>query len=465
MKNLYKPAALLGLHLLYYTCVELMINDLAAGALGADNVVALYGAISVAVAAGFLLFPLMRRIFKRGVEQKIALAAAWALNLASYAAVLTVRAPLPFSMAAVLVTLTAGYIGGYVFYTIATGAVEKTVIGRFFGITAAAVILLQFVCTKLIALIGDNGLIVKAFFFAAAISACCVILLFFSGLAPFRIVRREALPEPQKNIRRFLWGAFFIIAAIWAMEGVIDGVITGLHANQELNVSQIPRLLHAAGLLLAGFIFDYKEGRFFAPVTMLFMIAQVVAVFMFSNADGINVALGAVYLCGAFGSVYSLAALTHSASSSTSPALWAVMGRVAKYVPSGVMAVVGGYFYTSNSNTVFTLIYIVLLGALFLLFLMQGKLSVQLPAPAQASPDAPPPPPPPTMEKLIAMYGVTGRETEVLRLLIGGKKTDEIAEALCVTIGTVYKYISSMTKKTKTDNRSELIALFSDIRA
>jgi hypothetical protein len=309
VKNLLKPGVLFGLHMFYYLCTELLINNLAVSAVGAENVVALYGAISVAVAGGFLLFPLMRRLFKGGASQRFSLTAMWILNLVAFIVVLSTSNPSLFCVAAVLVTLTAGYIGGFILFSISAGAADKAYYGRMFGISCATAIIVQFGFSKLLATLGDSGFIFQAVILCVAISLCYVLLLFFSGRSPFQTIKSVSVLPIQTNMGKYLWGVFFIIAIIWAMEGVIDGVVTGLHANQSINVSEIPRLLHAAGLVLAGFIFDHKEGRFYAPVTMLFMIVQVIVVFLFTSAEGFNIALGAMYLCGAFGSIYSIVRL------------------------------------------------------------------------------------------------------------------------------------------------------------
>ena len=423
MNKLLNTGVLFGLHMFYYACTELLINNLAAGAVGGENVVSLYGAISAAVAAGFLLFPILRRFVRNSVTQKFSLAAAWALNIAAFAIVLTITAPALFSVAAMLVTLTAGYIGGFILYSIAAGPADKKYFGRLFGIACASAILIQFGFSKFVAVLGGAGFWVQAAVLGAAISLCAVLLLFFYGELPFRPAQSEPASTPQKNMGKYLWGVFFIIAIIWSMEGVIDGVITGLHAEQAIDVSEIPRLLHAVGLVIAGFLFDYNGGKIYAPVTMLFMIGQVITVFIFTSAEGFNIALGAVYLCGAFGSVWSLAGLSVSATSSSNPALWAVMGRVAKYLPSGIMAVVGGYFFSADANIVFTAIYVALLGLLFLIFFTQGKLAVQRVAPVPSGALW-------TLDGIIAAHGITEREPGTLRLLLSGKNVSEIADML-----------------------------------
>jgi len=454
MKDLLRPGLLFGLHMFYYAFVELLINDLAVAAVGVENVVILYGAISVAVAGGFLLFPLLRRLFIGSMTQKFLLIAAWVLNLAAFVVVLTVFSPSIFSLAAVFVTLTAGYIGGFVFYTIAAGPANKAYFGRMFGISSAVAFSTQFGCAKLITTFGNAGFWIEALVIEIALSICSVLLLLFFGRLPFQAIKNKASASlQQKNMGKYLWGVFFIITIIWAMGGMIDGVVTGLHAEQVLNVSDFPRLLYAVSLVIAGFLFDYKDGRIYAPVTMLSMIAQVIVVFIFTSSGGFSAALGAIYLCAAFGNIYSLAALTLSATSSENPALWAVMGRVMKYIPNGLMSVIGGYFYSTNANTIFTIIYIALLGSLFMLFFFQGKLSVQRIAPVLPDRSQ-------TLDEMIADCGITERESETLKLLLSGKSTSEIAQTMFITEKTVQKYIGSMMAKTGTKSRSALITVF-----
>jgi DNA-binding CsgD family transcriptional regulator len=65
-----------------------------------------------------------------------------------------------------------------------------------------------------------------------------------------------------------------------------------------------------------------------------------------------------------------------------------------------------------------------------------------------------------TLGEMIAGYGITAREAAALRLLMQNKDTGEIAAAMFVTEGTVYKYFSSMMAKTGTKNRLGLLSVF-----
>lgn len=447
MKSYVKPTLFYFPHLFFYLCVELLINDLAADVIGAEHVVTLYGGISFAVAVGFLLFPLLRRIIKGILGRRLSLIGAWALCIASLVALATLTAPAPFVAAALCVTTTAGYIGGFVFYTLALSAVEQRYMGRFVGVTSAALFIVQYGFNQVSAWMGRYSLAFTVCVLGLCLSAT-VYLLLFRSFGPLPFESPSAAPEPQKDMKKYLWGTFFIIVVVCGLMGITDGIVTALHAGQTLNVSGIPRLLNAPAMLVIGWLYDHREGRFFPVASILCMIIQILAVFLFSSAEGFNVALAFLYICGPVGSIYSIAALTSIASSTSAPELWAVMGRVAKYVPNGIMAMIGGYLFTSSAIIAFAIAYVVLLVMLILLFFGQGRLSIQ-----RAEAHEPPPPPD------LSQYNLTARETEVIGLLAAGLSTAQIAQNLFISEKTVRAHISNMIAKVGVNSRVELILL------
>lgn len=58
----------------------------------------------------------------------------------------------------------------------------------------------------------------------------------------------------------------------------------------------------------------------------------------------------------------------------------------------------------------------------------------------------------------VRRFEMTKRETAVLKLVIAGLSTSQIAEQLFITAGTVGDHIKSLFRKTNTNNRSGLVA-------
>ncbi len=250
---------------------------------------------------------------------------------------------------------------------------------------------------------------------------------------------------------KYLWGIFAVTLLLCGIMGILDGAMTSLHTGQTLNVSGIPRLFNPPALIIAGFFYDYKKGRYFPLASMISMMILVFSVFLLNGADSYNTALGIYYFFGAVGSVYSISALTVEASSSSNPALWASMGRVAKYVFNGVMSVVGSLLFAAGSMFVYLGVFIVLMVLLLLFFVWQGKLNINSREPA-AAPPAPPD---------FSVYGFTPRELEILQKVLASEKSvKELAEELFISERVLYRHLDSIYKKTGTASRMGLVLKF-----
>lgn len=61
-------------------------------------------------------------------------------------------------------------------------------------------------------------------------------------------------------------------------------------------------------------------------------------------------------------------------------------------------------------------------------------------------------------------YQMTKRESEILRLVLKGKKNQEIADELFISVGTVKSHIYSIYKKLAVDRRSQLMHVFMEYK-
>ena len=62
-------------------------------------------------------------------------------------------------------------------------------------------------------------------------------------------------------------------------------------------------------------------------------------------------------------------------------------------------------------------------------------------------------------DEFVARYGITGREREVMALLVEGKTKQEIADSLYIAYKTVDKHVTNIYSKTDVHNKIELISL------
>jgi DNA-binding CsgD family transcriptional regulator len=72
---------------------------------------------------------------------------------------------------------------------------------------------------------------------------------------------------------------------------------------------------------------------------------------------------------------------------------------------------------------------------------------------------------PPRKEGFADFYGLSRREQEVLALLVQGRSSKAIAEALCISFGTAKNHTSNIFGKCGAHSRYELIALYNNFVA
>jgi len=450
----WKLAMAFMLYMYYYLTAELSFTDIIGASLGEQRATVFYGLYCLIAAGGFFAFGLARRIIRTtGGRRRLF----FALGIAG--AVCTVITPIMsgwipgvFSIASMLF---AGYIGGALLYHMAVSVSEKNAIGMFIAVPYGAAFLLQYAFGYVLPLFGSAEFIVEHIMLAASLTICVVLLLVFSSEETGGTTPRNSSKE---SARKYLWAALAACFIISCLYGLLDGIIMNLHTGQQLNVHGWVRLLCIPGLIFAAWISDFRGGQFFSFATLIAMLTAILAVLLFDTAETFNAALGFVYFLGSFMTIYSLAVFVRVARDTDKPGFWASAGRGVKYAAGGVFTLAGSFMFTNMSYITTTVIYVVLLIALACVLYFRGRLS---PAPAEIPEPAAPVR---TLDEMIAAHGFTEREAETLRLLLADNNTSEIAAAMFVTEGTVYKYISSMIAKTGAKTRIDMMARFSTLK-
>lgn len=64
------------------------------------------------------------------------------------------------------------------------------------------------------------------------------------------------------------------------------------------------------------------------------------------------------------------------------------------------------------------------------------------------------------LEEFCDYYGLTDRETEILRLILEGKSNQEVSEMLYIAVGTVKAHVHSIFGKLEVSRRSQLMTMF-----
>jgi DNA-binding CsgD family transcriptional regulator len=410
----------------FFLTGELLFNECAVGVIGAASSVTLYGIGGFAAAAGYLLWPLIRG--RISVEhRRIGLLAVATVGAGCCVLLPFLTEPIPLQTAYIGGMLLAGMVGGACLHAIAE-EVPLRRMGLSTAIPYAAAFALQAAVTVLAGLIPDpqHATVAQHVIIALALLAA-------GWLTPVNEAARPKLvPKVTKKATNYLWAALVACLIICCLYSLIDGIVMGLHADQQLEVQGWVRLIAIPGAIFAGWMADVRSGRLFPFATGAAMVALVVSMYLFTSADTFSAALGCTYFFASFMTMYSIVAFTAKARFTAHPALWAVAGRAVKYAVGGVFSIISSTLFAALGVMWLTISYIALVVVLLIVFFAADQLAADT-GESQAGP---------------APESLSTREQEVLTLLKSGLSTAEIAARLFITKDTVRVHIRNITQKT-----------------
>ena len=218
------------------------------------------------------------------------------------------------------------------------------------------------------------------------------------------------------------------------------------------NVSlELSRSFYAAGLIAAGLINDRRRqaGAVLCVAALVFPFFTMIA----GTHSGINYALWiSGYIFFGFYAVYRVLLfidISHSDESLfwLAPAglMWGRLGDAA--------GAACGITLGSRPIVLITVMAALFAVCIFLFFHLYHMMYMQ---PAKAEPDY--------VIKFAARYGLSQRETDLLRLIIDGCTNKEIAEKLFISENTVKFHVRNLLHKTGCSKRTDILALFDSFR-
>jgi len=272
---------------------------------------------------------------------------------------------------------------------------------------------------------------------------------------------RDTHKTDNEAQRRYLYVLCAVCGAIAMMSfmiGINDVAIYSALLADALPSKFLPQLLYLPGLFLAGLLADVRCGKYL-PMATLGCVLLSAPVITFLNKPELFAAYSWItYFTGGFFLMYIMMSMTAIVHRSRRPALEAPLTGFLFFLFSGVGAFSSVVFINADVFVTLSAYAVLAMCLLFVLYLSGGLRAVSLagPEPEAYAQNK-------TLAELVADYGFTAREAEALHLLLADKNTSEIAEAMSVVEGTVYKYISAMIAKTGSKTRIDLIAKFSGI--
>jgi len=417
-----------------------------------------YGIGWSSAAVGALLFVFFKRM--RPAAKKRWGASAFILAALSVCVAGLLITPVTFWISLVFVYMMEGLsaaVCAYYLYRL----IQNDPSGFKAGILLASAAVTGFVLMGAVEVILPSQLIVKMVMLTAALLT--MLFLAFRKINLFELLdKREETSEAYSGGKRgrYLSVIFGVSAAIALMSyliGVNDvDVYMALPSNFDF-VFYIMQVLYIPGLLAAGFLADAKGGKYL-PIAAFGCILLTSPTVTFLNSPQTYIYYsGLSYLLGGFLLIYILISLVSIAQKSRRPMIVTTLAAFLFFLFSGLGAFTSG-FYIYGDSMVSLVTYIGISTLLLVTFYLSGGLQPSHVDPASSETPASESI---SLDSMTKRYGITNREAEVLRLLVEGKSTDEIAEAMVITKNSVNNYVSSLLSKTDIQSRAGLIARFS----
>jgi LuxR family transcriptional regulator of spore coat protein len=218
-------------------------------------------------------------------------------------------------------------------------------------------------------------------------------------------------------------------------------------------------LLYLPGLLIAGILADVKEGKYLPIATLGCSLLTAPTMTRLASPEVYTQYSGVTYFLGGFYLIYIMVSLVALARRSRHPIAVTTLAAFLLFSFSGLGAFTSRFYFYADSALSLS-VYIGLVALLLVIFYLSGNLQPRV---SPLAPEHPPVSGVPTLASLIKTYGITNRESEVLRLLLDAKSTSDIAAEMVVTEKTVQNYVGSLLSKTGSKSRGEMIAKFSRI--
>ena len=436
-------AVCFSLCFLAFMLAEASVNARAATLLSQGQVNAVYALGLICTGLGFLSFSLLRKLVGGEQGRKYAAFLAGALCVASAVLFLTTDQTALFSLGAALCLLSCGHIGGCVYYNHAMTFQGSSCTGRVTGIGMGFSVLLQFLIQSVISL--------EVIFLISMIGSIFLVV-FLMSRAPRDWVLDDPLPYSAENEtpRRT---ALILLSAVVLMSlvsGLIDGVITAFDSAGTYDIYHGVRLFYVLGLVVAGWLADFRQRRFLPLATACSILLSSVSPVLLSSPAGYFAGVALMYMYSGFYVIFFTVLFCDFAPRTARPELWAGLGRavqsftVAAVVPSmpWLYGAWGSTALTVSSCLSSVAVLLVLLPWISRGLLDQPKASL---SPEQA------------LERFCQSCRLTPRESEVLqKLLESDDSLQIIATELGISTRMVQRYVTAIYEKTGAKSRTGL---------
>ena len=355
--------------------------------------------------------------------------------------------------AGLILYVLLGIAGSLVHYRAACHYGMEDHLAKTVGVSYAFGLFLQFL---------GNNLIHNAAVEAAILAVAFWVLLFLvekKGLEGSVMERNLYEENPIKHPYAAVVMLVFTVALMTCIFATLDNVVTLEHAGGSVDIGQWPRLILAVSGLVAGVLFDYGKSKYMNLIMYCVTLLSTVCVLVIVSGGSFLLGLIVFYLSAGFFVVFFSTGFVRLAGYMRVPQLWAGMGRAV----NNLCAILIGSFSVAliqSGNSVKIMIVslglFVLISIAIYIYTAMRQIDVELLYEERKKGEEQD-----YFSTFADTYALTEREREVLKmLLVSDEEMQEIANKLYISRAMLYRYISSLNKKTETNSRIGLIQFY-----
>ena len=378
---------------------------------------------------GFLLFGILdgklrERAKKAGSAGAGVLAAVclWGIQVhQSYGSILA---------AGLILYVLLGIAGSLVHYRAACRYGMEEHLAETVGVSYATGLFLQFL---------ENNLIHNAAVEAVILTVAFWALLFLvekrkvaGSLMEWNLYESDPIRHPYAVAVTLI----FTVALMTCIFATLDNAVTLGHAGGSMDIGQWPRLILAVSGLVSGVLFDYEKGRYRNLIMYCVTLLSTVCILVIVS--------GGSFLLGLYMRV---------------PQFWAGMGRAVNNLCAILIGSFSVALIRSGDSTKIMIASIglfVLISIAIYIYTVMGQTDVELPDQERKQEEEQD-----YFSAFADTYALTEREQEVLKMLLASdEEVQEIANRLYISRAMLYRYVSSLNKKTDTNSRIGLIQFY-----
>ena len=251
----------------------------------------------------------------------------------------------------------------------------------------------------------------------------------------------------------------FTVTLMTCIFATLDNAVTLGHAGGSMDIGQWPRLILAVSGLVSGVLFDYGKGRYRNLIMYCVTLLSTVCILVIVSGGSFLFGLIVFYLSAGFFVVFFSTGFVRLAGYMRVPQFWAGMGRAVNNLCAILIGSFSVALIRSGDSTKIMIASIglfVLISIAIYIYTVMGQTDVELPDQERKQEEEQD-----YFSAFADTYALTEREQEVLKMLLASdEEVQEIANRLYISRAMLYRYISSLNKKTDTNSRIGLIQFY-----